>query len=174
MYEQPLATVEPVGEVVSEPASVDAVGEGPPLPDADGEPRPAQSSLASDQARPPGSADTKSSSATAATPVGKSVAGAYHKVAVVHYRRGWLGLFAGENQTDALQQALTELSASRLAVVATVRDRWALWRLLGSVLLAVVTLGFVVRTPNLLLITAPLRDETKQGDPGASLHAPGT
>lgn len=81
---------------------------------------------------------------------------AYNAVAEVRYRRGWPGLFSGENQTKALSRSIAAVNASGLAVVATARDRWSFWRRLGSVLLAVVTVGFVVRAPNLLLITAPL------------------
>ena len=94
------------------------------------------------------------SEATVAEAIGTSTV--FNAVTEVRFRRGWPGLFAGENQTKALNRAITAVNASGLAVVATARDRWSFGRRLGSVLLALVTLGFVVRAPNLLLITAPM------------------
>jgi uncharacterized protein YpmS len=39
---------------------------------------------------------------------------------------------------------------------ASVVDRWSFWKRLGVILLAIVTLGFVVKVPNVILMSAPL------------------
>jgi hypothetical protein len=74
----------------------------------------------------------------------------------VSYRGGWIGLFAGESQIKALQRALPEINISGRRVVAAVEDRWSIWKRIGVVLLFLVTLGFVGRVPNVLLITEPV------------------
>lgn len=75
----------------------------------------------------------------------------------VTFRAGWVALFAGENQTKALDRSLRELNARGHRVAAAVDDRWSIWKRLGMMLLALVTLGFYVRVPNVLLITEPIR-----------------
>jgi hypothetical protein len=82
---------------------------------------------------------------------------AYNQLHTVRYRGGWIGLFAGENQTKALQRAIPQLNASGLRVAGVVTDRWSFWKRLGVILLLIVTLGFVGRVPNVLLITEPIR-----------------
>lgn len=79
----------------------------------------------------------------------------YNGIFPVKYKRGWPGLFSGENQEKALRRALTDINAQGWRVASTVQDQWSFWRRLGSVLLAIITLGFVVRAPNVLLITEP-------------------
>ena len=79
----------------------------------------------------------------------------YNQIHVVTYRGGWIGLFAGENQTKALQRALPQLNGAGLRVTAVVQDRWNIWKRLGMILLLIVTIGFVGRVPNILLITEP-------------------
>ena len=74
----------------------------------------------------------------------------------VTYRGGWIGLFAGENQIKALQRSLSEINSLELCVVAAVEDRWSVWKRIGVVLLLIVTLGFVGKVPNVLLITEPI------------------
>jgi len=81
----------------------------------------------------------------------------YNAIYPVKYKHGWPGIFTGENQEKALQRALADLNGQGWRVAATVVDRWSFWRRLGSALLAVVTLGFVVRAPNVLLLTEPNR-----------------
>ncbi len=71
----------------------------------------------------------------------------------VSYRGGWIGLFAGESQIKALHRALPEINIAGRRVVAAVEDRWSFWKRLGVTLLFLVTLGFVGRVPNVLLIT---------------------
>jgi hypothetical protein len=80
----------------------------------------------------------------------------YNQLHHVKYRGGWIGLFAGENQTKALQRAFPQLNASGLRVAAVVQDRWNIWKRIGAFLLLIVTLGFVGRVPNVLLITEPM------------------
>jgi hypothetical protein len=81
----------------------------------------------------------------------------YNQLHSVRYKHGWPGLFAGENQTKAIQRALVELNGSGLKVAAAVTDRWSFWKRLGCVLLAIITLGFVVRAPNVLLVLEPMK-----------------
>ena len=78
-----------------------------------------------------------------------------NSVVQVNYRRGWIGLFSGENQTKALTRCLGEINAQGLVVSAAAPDQWGLLARLLWTLVAIVTLGFVVKGPNLLLITAP-------------------
>jgi hypothetical protein len=71
----------------------------------------------------------------------------------VAYRGGWIGMLAGENQVRALQRAIVEINASGFRVVAAVDDRWSVWQRIWAVMLFIVTLGFVGRVQNVLLIT---------------------
>ena len=80
----------------------------------------------------------------------------YNQLHTIKYRGGWIGLFAAENQTKALQRAIPELNASGLRVAAAVEDRWSVWKRIGVILLLIVTLGIVGRVPNILLITEPI------------------
>ena len=79
----------------------------------------------------------------------------YNELHPVTYRGGWIGLFAGENQLKALERAIPRLNAANLRVVAAVEDRWSVWKRIGVLLLLLVTLGFVGKVPNVLLITEP-------------------
>ena len=81
----------------------------------------------------------------------------YNQLHTVKYRGGWIGLFAGENQTKALQRVIPQLNAAGLRIAATVTDRWSIWKWIGVALLLIVTLGFVGRVPNVVLITEPIR-----------------
>jgi len=80
---------------------------------------------------------------------------AYNQLHTITYRGGWIGLFAGENQTKALLRAMPQLNASGRHIVAAVEDRWSIWKRLGVILLLIVTLGFIGKVPNVLLITEP-------------------
>jgi hypothetical protein len=40
--------------------------------------------------------------------------------------------------------------------VAAVEDRWSVWKRIGVILLLIITLGFVGKVPNVLLITEPM------------------
>jgi hypothetical protein len=79
-----------------------------------------------------------------------------NELRAVTYRGGWIGLFAGESQLKALQRALPQINAAGYRVVAAVEDRWSFWKRLGVVLLLIVTLGFVGKVPNVLLVTEPM------------------
>ena len=80
----------------------------------------------------------------------------FNELHPIKYKGGWIGLFGGENQAKALQRALPQINASGLRVVAAVEDRWSVWKRLGVILLLIVTLGFVGKVPNVLLITEPM------------------
>ena len=81
----------------------------------------------------------------------------YNQLHMVKYRGGWIGLFAGENQTKALERAIRQLNSSGLQVVAAVNDRWSFWKRLGVALLLIATLGIVGRVSNVAQITEPTR-----------------
>jgi hypothetical protein len=80
----------------------------------------------------------------------------YNELHMVHYKGGWIGLFGGESQEKALRRAIPLINASGQRVVAAVADRWSIWKRIGVALLLIITLGFVGRTPNVLLITEPM------------------
>jgi hypothetical protein len=80
----------------------------------------------------------------------------HNELHTVHYKGGWIGLFGGENQEKALRRAIPLINASGQRVVAAVEDRWSVWKRIGVLLLFLITLGFVGRTPNVLLITEPM------------------
>lgn len=80
----------------------------------------------------------------------------YNEVFEVRWIGGWPGLFHGENQSRALQRAIAHMNGSGRRIAAITTDRWSFFRRLGWGLVAVVTLGFVVRHENLLLVTEPL------------------
>jgi hypothetical protein len=87
--------------------------------------------------------------------VAMSITG-YNQVHEVRFRGGWPGLFAGENQTKAVTRAIADLNAQGRCVVATALDRWSFWKRLGVLLLAGLTLGFVVRVQNVIVVSGPL------------------
>jgi len=80
----------------------------------------------------------------------------YNELHTVHYKGGWIGMFGGENQEKALRRAIPLINASGQRVVAAVEDRWSFWKKLGAFLLVIITIGFVGRKPNVLLITEPM------------------
>jgi len=75
----------------------------------------------------------------------------------VTFKAGWPGLLGGENQTKAMDRALRELNARGHKECAAADDRWSIWKRLGMAIVAVISLGFYVRVPNVILITEPLR-----------------
>ena len=83
-------------------------------------------------------------------------ADAHNGTAATRYRAGWIGLFSGENQSKALQRALADLNAEGLKCAGLVRDQWNFFVRLWRVLIAIVTLGFYVRVPNVIIVTEPM------------------
>ena len=69
------------------------------------------------------------------------------------YRSGWIGLLAGESLTKSLTRAIEEINGEEQRVVFMVKNRWSIWRWLGTILLAILTLGFYGRSPGYLIIT---------------------
>lgn len=49
----------------------------------------------------------------------------------VKYKHGWPGLFTGENQSKAMQRALSDLNSRGLKVTAATSDQWSFWKRLG-------------------------------------------
>lgn len=71
------------------------------------------------------------------------------------FRSGWVAWLAGENQTKVLQRAVLEINEAGRVVVALSQDRWSIWKRLLWALIVVVTLGFVGRSPGVVVISAP-------------------
>jgi hypothetical protein len=61
-----------------------------------------------------------------------------------------------EEFDNVLERCISQLNANGLRVSAAAVDRWSFWAKLGWALVAVITLGFLVRAENLLLITEPI------------------
>ena len=91
------------------------------------------------------------------TPSMPQLAPQLNYTAMVSYKGGWIGLFGGENQTKAIDRVLRELNSRGHKVAASVEDRWSFWKRLGMSFVAVVSLGFYVRVPNVIFITEPIR-----------------
>ena len=70
----------------------------------------------------------------------------------VKFRGGWLGLFTGESQGKAMERVLPEMNQQGYRVVFIVSDKFSLVKKFLVLLLAVVTLGFVVLVENLLIV----------------------
>jgi len=93
--------------------------------------------------------------ATQAAPARRQLGAAYNVTKRVNFRGGWIGLFSGESQGKALTRALTEMNADGYRVAFVVNDRWSFVRYLLEVVVIIITLGFVARSPNLLIIGEP-------------------
>lgn len=71
------------------------------------------------------------------------------------FRSGWTAWLAGENQAKAALRTIEEINSSGRKVAACTPDRWSIWkRILWSTVL-LCTLGFVGRSPGLLLVSEP-------------------
>ena len=81
----------------------------------------------------------------------------YNGVVTTRFRAGWIGLFSGENQSRAVQRALTDINGRGLKCAGLVHDQWNFFVRLWWLLIAVITLGFYVRVPNVVIVTEPLR-----------------
>lgn len=68
---------------------------------------------------------------------------------------GWPALFGGHSEVKTITRAVTDLNSRGLRVVAVTPDRWGFFTRLWKAFIAVVSLGFVVRKPNTLLICEP-------------------
>jgi hypothetical protein len=80
----------------------------------------------------------------------------YNDIVRTRYRAGWVGLFTGENQSRAVQRALVDINGRGLKCAGLVRDQWNFFVRLWWALIAVITLGFYVRVPNVLIVTEPI------------------
>ena len=79
----------------------------------------------------------------------------YNVTKRVNLRGGWIGLISGESQGKALDRAISDLNRDGFKVAFIVPDRWSFVRYLVEVLVIILTLGFVARTPNLLIVGEP-------------------
>lgn len=82
----------------------------------------------------------------------------YNAVTRVSYRGGWPALRNGQGRAEVLSRTVEDLNRHGRSVAGVVADRPPLLRRVAWAALAVATLGFVVRTPDLLLVTEPLDD----------------
>lgn len=85
----------------------------------------------------------------------------YNGVVATRYRAGWVGLFTGENQRRAVQRVLTDINGQGLRCAGLVRDQWNPFVRLWWALVAVFTLGFLVRIPNVLIVTEPIAEVSR-------------
>ena len=65
------------------------------------------------------------------------------------YRSGLIGVLAGESAGKALARIIEQINRDGARVVFMIRDRWSIWQWLGALILFVLTLGLVGRTPGL-------------------------
>jgi hypothetical protein len=76
----------------------------------------------------------------------------YNGIYQVRWKGGWPGFFSGENQSKAMTRALTEINGQGWRIAAAVTDRWSFFKKLGWAIVAIITLGFVVRHENVILV----------------------
>jgi hypothetical protein len=81
---------------------------------------------------------------------------AYNGIVATRYRAGWIGLFSGENQHRAVQRVLADINGRGLRCAGLVQDQWNFFVRLWWLLIAIITLGFFVRVPNVLIVTEPM------------------
>lgn len=91
--------------------------------------------------------------------------GRFNGVREVMYRGGWPGLFSGESQSKAMARALSEINQQGLCCAGVAPDQWGFFKRLLYAVIASVTLGFVVRHPNLLVVTAPVPQQPTSAVP---------
>ena len=68
------------------------------------------------------------------------------------YRSGLIGVLAGESAGKALARIIEQINRDGARVVFMIRDRWSIWQWLGALILFVLTLGLVGRTPGYVVI----------------------
>jgi hypothetical protein len=80
----------------------------------------------------------------------------HNTTVATRYRAGWIGLFSGENQSKAVTRTLAEINAQERKCAGLVHDQWNFFVRLWWVIVAIVTLGFYVRVPNVIVVTEPM------------------
>ncbi|MGE0228825.1 MAG: hypothetical protein AB7U23_09985 [Dehalococcoidia bacterium] len=70
----------------------------------------------------------------------------------VSFRGGWIGLFSGESQGKAIERELVRLNGDGYRLVFVIEDKWSFFAKFFAFLLFCITLGFVGKKPNVLLI----------------------
>ena len=68
----------------------------------------------------------------------------------VELRAGWLHL--GESQGRAVARAIVKMNTDGYKVVFITEDKWSLGKRIGNFLLSIISLGFRVRRPSVLLV----------------------
>lgn len=80
----------------------------------------------------------------------------YNTTVSTRYRAGWVGLFTGENQRKAVDRVLADINGQGLRCSSLIKDQWNPFVRLWWMLVAIVTLGFYVRVPNVVVVTEPM------------------
>ncbi|NNN22446.1 MAG: hypothetical protein HKL80_10655, partial [Acidimicrobiales bacterium] len=70
----------------------------------------------------------------------------------VSIKGGWIGLFSGDDTRKAINRALMDLERQNVRVLSAVPDQWSYWKRLWNAIIGVLTLGFLVRKPSVILI----------------------
>lgn len=83
----------------------------------------------------------------------------YNVTRRVSFHAGWWGVLRGESQGRAVQDVVEDLNADGYRVAFVVSDRYNILRWFFESLLATITLGFIWRPPNLLIIGEPIPDD---------------
>lgn len=90
----------------------------------------------------------------------------YNRTHSVDFGGGWSSILA-RGQAEAVGAVVDQLNRDGRCVVAMTPEAWALRRRVSNGLLLLITLGFVGKTPGLLLVSAPQPDRTLVEDPPA-------
>lgn len=72
-----------------------------------------------------------------------------------HFRANWIGLFSGENQTKAVERVLNDLNGRSLACCGVTVDLWNPFVRLAWFIISILTLGIVVKVPDVLVVAEP-------------------
>lgn len=89
----------------------------------------------------------------------------YNDVVRVSHRGGWPALLNGSTRAATLEAAIAKLNRDGRAVAGVLADRPGLPRRIAWAALAVATAGFVVRSPDDLLVTEPLDESPIRMNP---------
>lgn len=84
------------------------------------------------------------------------------------YRSGWIGLLSGESLAKSLARVIENINADNQRVVFMVRDRWSIWRWIGAILIFILTIGFVGRSPAYLILTESASAHRERDQPRSS------
>ncbi len=67
-------------------------------------------------------------------------------------RSGWAAMLGGESQGKAVERDIVRLNDAGYRLVFVIPDKWNIFRHLLNIIVTICTLGFVSRSPGVLLI----------------------